>query len=209
VIPDLLFGNPHAFDYQRYNTHPQIIKSKRLLTHRGAPTNQIYLGLTSSTEGYVYQDVTGLAVGLAEALPDYHILLPSISQWAGKEVAPFKVENPPANLTIIQDGSFESAIENLRHSCYFVGTDNGPSHLAYHYGIPRLILDPQFIRLPWVARWKEDITECVPIEIPPKMAIQTVVTNLAIPQTCLIPRGAVAKECMLNPDWSSKLLLKY
>lgn len=211
-VPDLLFSNPHAFDYQKFGVSPNIVKTTRLLTHRrigrkSSYPKQIYLGLMTSTEGYNYPDIVNLAKGLANQFPNYEIYFPTMSKWAGKDVPEIFIENKPHNLTIVKDAHYEEWLTKLRHCSYFIGTDNGPSHIAYQYGIPRLILDPQYGKLPWIARWKEDVTESIPINVSAEQVINIVKTNLEIPATLLIPRGYVANNPSAN--WKENLIIKY
>lgn len=208
AIPDWLFSNPSAFDWKKYHTNPQIIKTTRLLADQHRNNGVIYLGLMTSTQGYLYDDVEALAVNLATVFPQYSIYLPLITSWAGHSIKEFNFpSDTPKNLIIEKDPNFEVSLSVLRDSIYFVGTDNGPSHIAYHFGVPRLILDPQYNKLPWMARWKEDPTESIPITSSWPEVVRLVSKNLNQPETLLIPRAAVLAN--LGQDWKRLLLNKF
>jgi hypothetical protein len=208
IIPDLLFRNPYAFDCQRYRVHPQVVKQTRLLTGEATHEKVVYLGLMTTTPGYLYPDLPKLVVEVAKALPNHTIYLPWIGQWANQQTnLPELPTNLPENLMVDANPDFTDSLEWLRKASYFVGTCNGPSHVAYQYGIPRLVLDPQFNRLPWMARWKEDYSECIPINSPVNQIVELIKTNVEIPQTCLIPRIQVLTNSPCN--WPGALFFKY
>lgn len=208
VVPDLLFNSPLAFDYKKYRVSPQVIKSTRLLLDdRKEDGGVIYLGLNSTTEGYTYKYIASLAVKLAKELPNFKIYLPIVTKWANKAIDTPGFAEIPANLIIEKDPNFRESLDILAKSSYFVGTDNGPSHIAYHYGIPRLILDPQFGRLPWIARWKEDYAESIPIQTEDDDIVKIVSVNVGIPQTTLIPRMEVLRRPFAN--WPQELFFKF
>jgi hypothetical protein len=207
-IPDWLFSNPKAFDWNKYHTSPQMIKTTRLLADQHRNNGIIYLGLMTSTQGYLYQDVEALAINLAKAFPQYSIYLPIITSWSGQSIKQFEFpEDTPKNLIIEKDPNFAASLSVLRDAVYFVGTDNGPSHVAYHFGVPRLILDPQYNRLPWMARWKEDVTESIPITSSWPEVVRLVSTNFNRPETLLIPRATVLAN--LGTEWKKLLLNKF
>lgn len=210
VLPDLLFNNKHSFDYELYDTNPQVIRSTRLLTKNRVIQQNIYLGLMSTTPGYSYEEPMTLAIELAKSLPKYNIYFPIVTKWANQDIKDIEVPKElPVNLIVVRDGGLSESLVLLRTCRYFIGTDNGPSHIAYHMGIPRLLLDPQYNRLPWLARWREDYLESIPIATRVPYIVDVVKTNLEIPQTTLIPRATV----LLNSpnsgaNWSQQLFLK-
>lgn len=207
VLPDLLFNNEHTFDFQKYGTNPQHIRSIKTLLDKAAPTKSIYLGLMTSTPNYDYAFPMRLALQIAQALPNNQVIFPMISNWAGKDLKGYAYpQEVPQNLTIQVNPKFEDSIDDLSRAGYFVGTDNGPSHLAYHLGMPRLILDPQYHRLPWVARWREDYLESISIDTEADDIAKLVKANIEVPQSCLIPRAFALLHSYSN--WESLLLLK-
>ena len=207
VIPDLLFRNLYSFDYEKYNTHPQTIKSTKLLTDETASEKIIYFGLASSTDGYVYYDIKDLLIRTAELLPEYVIYYPNLGEWAGSELDKITPDGLPSNVHLHESPDFLDSIDCLKKSCYFVGTCNGTSHLAFHFGIPRLILDPQYEKLAWIARWKEDYLESIPNTIAVNLVAKIIETNIFIPQTTLIPRRSVLEN--FAADWKQNLIFKY
>jgi hypothetical protein len=217
-VPDLLFKNPLAFNYQKYYLSPQIIKKQRLLLDEGSKQkkeNIIYCGLATSTENYVYYDIAQLIQKLAQALPNYKIYFPLLTKWDKpiNNLGNFDI-NFPQNVVIDKDPKFENSLEILKQSIYGIFTCNGPSHIAYHLGVPRLILDPQFGKLPWIARWKEDYEECVPIDTAINEILAIVVNNILIPQTQMfdrkfIPSLGVGGSNAPNLNWGQILYFKY
>jgi hypothetical protein len=184
-----------------------MIRATRILEASMQREDMIYLGLMTTTAGYSYGEPISLATNLAYSLPLYKIYFPIINTWAGKDIKSIDIPSRlPSNLIIEFNPQFNDAIDNLAKSSYFVGTDNGPSHIAYHLGIPRLILDPQFNKLPWIARWREDYLESIPINTPVETVTSIVKMNLDIPQTTLIPRMV----CLTYGDanWDHLLWLK-
>jgi hypothetical protein len=214
-VPDLLFKNPLAFDFDKYNISPQIVKKQRLLNKIYPKENIIYCGLATSTENYVYNNIPKLIEKLAQALPNWKIYFPLLSKWDKpiNNLGNFNVQFS-SNVIIDKDPQFEHSLDILKKSKYGIFTCNGPSHVAYHLGIPRLILDPQFGKLPWISRWKEDYEECVSIEMTINEILTIVVNNVLIPQTQLFDRKFITflEKNSLNPnnlDWSQILYFKY
>lgn len=216
-VPDLLFRNPLAFDYNKYNISPQIIKKYKILLNQSINNKQniIYCGLATSTENYVYENIPLLIQKLSQALPDWKIYFPLISKWDKpiNNLGNFNIDYAE-NVIIDKDPSFENSLDILKKSKYGIFTCNGPSHVAYHLGMPRLILDPQFGRLPWIARWKEDYEECVPIHTSINEILTIVVNNVLIPQTQMFDRKFITfleknSKDSSNLDWSQILYFKY
>jgi hypothetical protein len=207
VVPDLLFRNPYSFDYVKYNTNPQIIKQTRLLTHYRKVKKLIYVGLQTSTAGYLYSYIPEIINKLAQTLPDYQIYFPEVLNWNNTGLQKLEFINLPENVTIHKNPDFVESLRILETASYFIGTDNGPSHLAYQFGIPRLILDPQYNKPAWVARWKEDPTESISINTNFMDVAALVKLNLQIPQTMMLPRNMVLAN--LGVDWPANLLFKF
>ena len=116
----------------------------------------------------------------------------------------------PSNVLIHHDPKFEESLHFLKRSCYGIFTCNGPSHLAYQLGIPRLVLDPQYDKAPWISRWKEDYEECIPISTPQNEISELVFHNIRSPETTLIDRKRIL-SLLKNEfrDWKSILYLKF
>lgn len=212
VEPDLLFRNPLAFDYKSYNTTPERIRQIRLLESRWKPEKIIYVGLVTSTDGYLYHNIPDLIVSLAEKLPDHIIYFPLVDKWDNKQLnlGDFNKQFPK-NVLIHNNPDFLESIKWMERSCYGIYTDNGSSHLAYQLGQPRLLLDPRFpvskLTSPWVARWRTTTEESIPIQIEPDDASEIVKTHLTVPQTRLIPAMNVLMN--LGANWSNDLIFKF
>jgi len=208
VIPDLLFRNPYAAN--DIGIAPHVIKSTRvLLNRRQTPNKLIYCGLQTTTKNYHYHGTANLLKRLATELPDYTIYYPNIQSWNNEQThyidnEQFKEYN---NILIDNNPKFIESIDVLLKSDYFIGTCNGPSHIAYHLGIPRLILDPQYGRLPWIARWKEDTSENISNTINYIDVCEVVKTNILDSSTTLIPRIDILRNVGVN--WKDCLLYKF
>lgn len=205
TVPDLLFRNRYALSLKKYRLSGHVIKSTRtLINKRVNDLKLIYLGLQTTTPGYFYKETPTLIRLLSEELPEYTIYFPNVMNWAGDGL--YKLEGSfRSNVWIDDNPDFIESVKILQGAAYCVCTCNGPSHIAYHLGIPRLQLDPQYHKLPWVARWKEDLNESISIHVPPETAVQIVKNNLEYPETVLIPRGESIGE---NRDWVKELIFK-
>lgn len=212
AIPDLLFKSPLAFDYAKYNTNPQLIRQTRLLTHKYKPTRKIYLGLCSSTDGYLYNNINHLIRKLGRELPEYEFYFPNVKTWANKEIDYDDLDNMPLNVTIHENPDFCESLDIMKTCCYGIYTCNGPSHAAFQLGQNRLILDPQYNKTLWQARWREDTSECIDINSSINDIVNVVKSNLEIPQTTLIPRQKVLDLLIRNNyevSWNKELLFKF
>lgn len=203
VCPDLLFrAGKYSFDFEQFNTHPQIIRQKRLLENKRKIEKLIYLSLNSNTENYSYQYSAELAIKLAKTIPNYYFYFPILTNWAGKELKKLVFKETPSNLIIDKNPSWATSLDYLSKSSYCVTLDNGTSWIAYHYGCPRLLLDPYFTHpqnVLWRARWRpDDFNESVPITSSISFISDLVKLNLEIPQTCLLPRNLVGQNSLCN-----------
>jgi len=211
-VPDLLFKHPLALKYEEYGLNPQLIKKTRTLTkHFSNKENIIYCGLCSTTEGYVYKDIPNLIKSIAEYLPEYTVYFPMVKSWDKdiNNLGDFSINFPP-NVFIHENPSFESSLDYLTKSIYGVFTCNGPSHIAYQLGIPRLVLDPQYGRIPWMIRWKEDFEECLPISLDKESITKVIYQNIVVPQTNMLDRKIVLD--LLNKgynNWNDLLYFKF
>lgn len=211
VLPDTLFRNPHSFNYKKYNTNPNLIKTTRLLTHKYKPEPIIYLGLLSTTNGYSYSYTPDLIEFLCRQLPNYKIYIPNDVIWDNKLVR-FDIKSQHQNLIVDTNPTFLKSFEWLCRSEFGVFTDNGPSHLAYHLGMPRLILDPQYDKLPWIARWKEDPRESISISNSSIDVSKLIKVLLDIPATQLVPRQRILNLIISRfsmTNWGNELLFKF
>ena len=201
-VPDLLFRNPLGLNYKKYGLEPSIIKQTRVYTDNPVQKEDIiYCGLCSTTEGYVYEHIPLLLIRLAEFLPSYTIYFPMVNKW-DKEInnlGNFDISFP-SNVFIDKNPSFIDSLKWLQRSCYGVFTCNGPSHIAYQLGIPRTVLDPQFNKIPWMARWKEDYNDCIPINIDINSIAQLISANINYPQTKMIDSKIILELIQKNQD---------
>ena len=208
VVPDLLYQNAHAFDYKRYNTTPTQIKQYRALTHLYKPEKKVFLGLTTTTNGYHYEHIREFIIDLAQRLPDYELYFPSIKQWAGVSLDYTEIlKDLPSNVTVAENPSFIDSIKVLCNCEYGIFTCNGLSHIAFSTGQNRLVFDPQFNRIPFMSRWKETYEELVPFDTPAKQAAKVVEINLRQPISCLIDRKFLF-NIEDKTDFERKVLLK-
>lgn len=193
ITPDLLYRGPYAFDYKKYNVLLPTIKSTRLLLDKLIPKNEIYLGLMSTTPGYLYEEIVCLAIGLANSLPDYLIHLPIITNWANQEIIipGFPILSKPENLLVYYNPNFIEQLEIQKKCCYGIYTDNGMNHLAHHFGQSKISLDPHNFHSLWMSRWHECNNEWIDIKTSAKEIIKLCMTHLIIPQTTLLPHKHV------------------
>lgn len=210
-VPDLLFHHPLALNFDKYNLNAQLVKKHRiLLDNKEKKENIIYCGLATSTAGYLYKDIQNLLISLANALPSHQIYFPNIRAW-DKEInmGNFDIEFPK-NVYIHQNPKFEDSLSFLLKSKYGIFTCNGPSHIAYQLGIPRLILDPQFNKLPWITRWKEDYEECISINEDPLTITSLVSENIKNPETLMMDRKILLHQIKnKNTFWKYILYHKF
>jgi len=210
-VPDVLFRSPLSLDYKKYGLNPQLIKKTRVLNgHFINKEKIIYCGLTTTTQGYMYNNIPALLKTLAEYLPQYTIYFPKVKKWDRDiDYNNFNF-NYPSNVFIHDDPTFEESLDWLVKSEYGLFTCNGPSHIAYQLGIPRLILDPQFDKIPWMSRWKEDFEECISINTNFNDIVKLVSANIQYPETTLIDRKKVLNliETGYN-NWKDIFFFKY
>lgn len=211
VYPDLLFRHSRSFDYKKFNLSLQVIKDTRVLIEDWAPEKLIYLGLATSTPGYLYPEISQLIVNLAQKLPDYKIYLPNIKKWDKPvNLGDFSLIDHK-NVHIHDSPDFLDSLEYLKKAAYGIFTCNGPSHIAHQLGIPKLILDPQFNKIPWISRWKDDYQDCIPINTAPDLVSSIVKHNIQTECTQLIDRKFLYQILSQNPspDWKNIFYLKY
>jgi hypothetical protein len=215
VLPDLLFRNPYAFNPSLFGSTINLVKRERLLSG-SVKNNQIYLGLISTTPRNVYHYREELALELARRLPNCIIHLPILDVWANVKMDTQKHLDIqfPDNVKVYKNPDFVEQI-NIQKGCgYGVYVDNGPSHLAYHFGQDRLLLDPSYGMNPnvlaWVARWRETIEDSIPLNTAPANVAKVVKTNLEIPETTLLPKDVVLCHRDEPPTlWPQSLIFKY
>jgi hypothetical protein len=212
IIPDLLFRGPLAFDYRKYNTNPQTIKSTKLLANRYKPEHNKIIScfLASTTPGYLYDNIGELLRQIGQKLPDYTIFFPKVTAWANKDIEYGDLSRLPFNVYVDESPDIYKCIDILAKSEFVVCTDNGFYHLANQYGAAVVLLDPQYNKLPWSARWRATTDNSVPINIPPELASELVNILIKEPVTQLIPRIKVLEKIASGDyNWKDNLLLKF
>lgn len=211
-VPDLLFKHPLAFKYEEYGLSLNAIRRKRtLLKHFRNKEKIIYCGLCSPQKDHIYKNIPSLLRALAEHLPDYTIYFPYIKKWNRDitDLGDFNIDFP-SNVFIHNEPEFKDSLDYLVKSSYGIFTDNGPSHIAYHIGMPRLILDPKFNNILWMARWKDDPEECISIDTDKNEIAQIAYHNIRTPQTTLIDRKIIKNYINAGSvNWKDILLFKY
>lgn len=211
VWPDKLFMGQFGFNYQKYNTTPELIKQNRVLLKKWKPEKIISLFLLSNTIGYSYYYIGELGKELAQALPDYQIYLPILTTWAGKKIPTIRIPpNAPQNLLVDTNPEFIENIKMAYRSHYCITADNAFSHICYNLGCRRLVLDSRFPlykqSAPFFARWSENISDHISIENFPTDIAKLVSTNIKIEQTNLLPKAFTLKH--IDTIWERDLLFK-
>lgn len=209
VIPDLLFRNPHSFNYKKYNLTLNQIKTNRLLENKRKSEKLVYLGLLSTTPGYTYYNVPDLVVFLCKQNPNYKFYLPNNITWDGKKVF-FHIKVIPTNLVIDDNPTFMQSFEWLCKSDLAIVGDNGISHLAYHLGIDRILLDPQYNKSMFLVRWREDYNDSIPITTSSIDVAKLTKVLLDVPQTRLLPKKLIIDRLVTGEiNWSQELNFKF
>ena len=210
ICPDLTYK---YFNYKKYNILPNTIKGTRLLTHRFNPQRQIYLALNTTTAGYNYKHIHALLLMLSSFLPQYTIYLSVLNKWSNLDVKRMELPNElPKNVVISRDPDFIDQLDLLSQCSACICLDNGLSHIAYHLGQIRILLDPHLVGdLAWKIRWREDMADSVELITSPANIARILFINLSCPETQLLSKREVldvigSKNII---DWKQELFLKY
>ena len=203
VWPDTLwkFWN---YDYG----HPVAVRSHRLFPFYHKPQGKlIYCALSSTTENYLYHNTGALLRQLGKTLPEFTLYCPLPPSWNSKAINYGNLDNLCSDVILDTKATFIEAIEKIKTAVYGICLDNGPSHILFHLGVPRLLLDPWLSNTGYafMSRWREDIKESIDIHQSPAYIAKIVRTNLDIPETTLLPRDCAFEET----NWKNKLLIKY
>lgn len=209
ILPDLLNRNPHCFNFSKYNTSPSLVSKTSLLHHKWKPEKAIFINLISTTDGYRYSETNSLANFIAKRIPDYKIYVIDKVKWANK-MEFYNVKAESSNIIVLENPDYKTSIDIMTRCEWGIYTDNGFSHLAYQLGQNRILLDPQWNRLPWIARWREDYTESIPINTS-VIDISKLISNLIKnPPTQLLPRKMVLDKLLLGDvNWGQELIYKF
>lgn len=219
VVPDLLFrAREYSFNFEKYNTNPQLVFQTRLLTQKYCPKNIIYCAFANTTtHEYWIDNVKLLIEKLAELLPDYQLYVPVLLNWNNEPIINSdknaELRNLPSNVLVDFNPPWERALSFMSQSCFLIGLDSFPFHAAFQFGICRLCLDPHFNinknnNQIWVARWRNTgANDSIEINTPAELVAKLVFTNIKIPQTTLLPKWFVLNN--LGVDWGSYLGFKF
>jgi hypothetical protein len=204
-IPQLLFQNPMALKCDLIGTSPFLIKKIRLLTDKFLlKENIIYCALTSSANKYIRNDLKEIITKVAEKVPNYTVYFPYLKKWVETITYNFDQKDSfPPNVVIDDNPPFINSLDVLVKSKYCLTVDNGPSHIAYHLGIPRLLLDQEFARVAHLIRWKQDYEECVPFNLSPEEISSVVYNNIYYPFTTGMDRKIMLQLIRANQtNWN-------
>ncbi len=210
--PDLVFSHKRAFNFKKYGLDPNTIKTHRLLTHKYKPEKIVYIGLNSTTPGYTYLPLNELLIELSSRLPNHIIYCPVIDEWNGIKLKERDFENLPENVQIDRNPDIKDSFDVLFKSEFCICTDNAVSHLSYHLGQPRALLDPQMGKPNFLIRWREvSYYDSLPIEsIKPEELADVVQKCILLPQLNMVDKNWVYSNPSLGIDeWKYFLGFKY
>ena len=210
----MLYRNPYAFNWRKYQIHPNTIKSTRLLTHEWKPTNKIFVNLTSTTNNYIPKEIENLIKELGNQFSDYQIFFPKITKWANKIIKYNDFLDLPSNVEIKENPTWKETIENLKISYYAIVLDSGIAHLCYQIGICKILFDPWMnnfgITNPaFEARWRVNVNESVPLNIPITQTLEIIKQNIRQPESCLVSKTTWLSNLDLLNNLSKSLIFKY
>lgn len=113
---------------------------------------------------------------------NYNVIISRTSQWKGTQL-PFFLQGKYYDLV---DRPIEDVVNVMNNCDYFVGIDSGLSHIAYHLGLPRLVL--QYDNNPYhIARYHEDVTDDLPLSSSPEQIFNRIMLNVRDPLTYSLP----------------------
>lgn len=205
--PDKLFRGLGAPPLKEWNITNFLVKQTRLLIGKYRSNNFISLALNSITAGYTFHSIKELAINLAKAFPDKTIYLPLISRWNGNDLHTLKFSGCPSNLLVEYDAEFPKVYDILCQSDYLITTDSAMMHIGWDMAIPMLVLDPQFDRIAFSARWRPiGYYNSIPIESLVEDVIDIVKTQLVIPETQMIGADKIFRKGINN--WLKELIFK-
>lgn len=210
--PDLVFSHPRSFDFNKFCTTPQTVKSTRLLTDHLRPEGIIYLALNTTTLGYQYAFRKELIFQLAKTFPNDRIYLPVIDQWAEQSINNNDLnEEFPYNVLVDKNPDIIVAIEYLMRSRLCICLDNGFSHISYQLGQQRILLDPHLPPIDnnsvkHAVRWRETFEDSVRLNTHWQDVVDLVSVLTTNPQISLLPKDLVVRS--LACHWPSVLGFK-
>lgn len=163
VCPDTLFRNPHRFNYKKYNVSLSKIKNYKLLQDKYNPQENIcILNLLSVTNGYTYPYISDLINFLCLQNPKWKFITANNIVWNGIKIH-VDIKNKYSNLIVEENPTLLKWFEWMTKANFSISTDCGMMHVANHLTMEQLILDPQFNRMPFYARWRATGDDSIPI----------------------------------------------
>lgn len=192
VTPDFLFQAPFSFpwfhyckSYKRFLQIPVQLQTDYKFKHEAINPNtkNVFLNMTSVTmeKNYSFPALQKLVDFFAKS--NYNVIIARISNWKGTPI-PFLLQGKFYDLV---DRPIDEVVNILNKCDYFCGIDSGFSHIAYHLGLPRLILQYQFNQPFHIARYQNDTTDCIPLNSTPETIFNRIMLNLRDPITEAIP----------------------
>lgn len=163
ICPDTLFRNPHRFNYKKYNTTLSQIKNHKLLQYKYIPQENIcILNLLSITNGYTYPHISDLLNFLCLQNPKWKFVIANNIIWNNIKIH-IDIKNKYLNLIIEENPTLLRWFEWMTKANFSISTDCGMMHVANHLNMEQLILDPQFNKMAFYARWRATGDDSIPI----------------------------------------------
>lgn len=210
ICPDTLFRNLHRFNYRKYNVNLSDIKEHKLLQNKHIPQeNLCYLSLLSTTPGYTYENASDLINFLCLQNPKWKFYIPINFFWNGSKLY-LNIKQKHHNLIVDENPNLLNSWEYMTKASFAICTDGGPMHLFNHLGVEKLVLDPQFNNFPWIARWRKNMDDSIPI-LTSAIDIARLSKNLLDNELVrLLPRKLVLDRLLHGDiDFSRELLYKF
>lgn len=193
VTPDFLFQAPLSFpwfeyckSYKRFMQTQVYTKTQDDFCHDAINPNtkNIFFNFTSVTLEKNY------SLPFVQKIIDlfnktsYNIIIARTSNWKGTPI-PFFAQGRFYDLV---DKPIEEVMGVLNKCDYFCGIDSAFSHISYHLGLPRLILQYQYNQPFHIVRYQNDTTDCIPLNVPPEQVFNRIMLNLRDPITQALPQ---------------------
>lgn len=195
IWPDKLFRGLGSFPLKKYCITNFIVKQTRTLLGKWKPENIITINLNSITAGYQYHSIPQLIRNLSLSFPNHIIYVPMLSEWNNIPMDLYYLPDYPKNVIIDNNPKFEKSFEMLCKSEYAITTDNGIMHICHDLGMPYLVLDPQYNRIAFSARWRAfGNYHSIPINSLVEDVIGVIKTQLEIPETQMIECDKIYRQ---------------
>lgn len=188
-FPDSLGQAPFGFPWFQYvRSYKEYMRTKVSLrcgtVKSPAQTKKhIFLHMTSVTleKNYSLTKLQTLVNIFNQT--NYEVVIARTSQWKGTPL-PFFCTGKYIDLV---DQPIERICMEIRDSDYFVGIDSSMAHIAYHIGIPRIVLQQHHNSPFHLVRYHEDVCDDMSLESSPEQIANRVLLNLKDPLTENIP----------------------